>query len=345
MENSVGSGGSTIGDPVLEGISVRLAEGKEFFDNGKAAPVKSDFVVEGTYRISEEETYLDVIPNDNFMLEIPENFATNGGRITVQSGEFTAFMDIDLTPVRLSSLYLLSKPYIVTYKAGDTFSSEGMRVEASYNDGTVVHVGTEYAVETTGPLTVGTENVTISYSKDGEKVTCDVPISVMSAAAFTNGKIVALEAEEDAVVGEGEPFASAAVTLRATYESGNRLLISADDYTIVNAEETALLGDAPILDIRARDGEVSLRCPLRVVAHREAEDGSSTGGGDTNVTLTKGGVLRITADATSICSADIRISLNSPGLTYGKLNRTLAITVNGAIRAIDADVELQHVGQ
>ena len=115
------SNNQTYDEPILQSISVRLQDGKAFYKNGKANPVKTDFVVEGTYAISELETITDEISPSDYNMEIPSDFAINGGTISVTYKEFTSSLDIALIDVKLSSLYPLTMPYKVYYKVGETF--------------------------------------------------------------------------------------------------------------------------------------------------------------------------------------------------------------------------------
>ena len=104
-----------VSDPVLEGLTLTLKEGKEYYANGKAFPVKSDFVLKATYSIG-VDVYDDEVLADKFTLTVPEDFSENGGRVTATFEEKEAFLDISLTPVILDKLYFLEKPYIVCYK-------------------------------------------------------------------------------------------------------------------------------------------------------------------------------------------------------------------------------------
>ena len=266
-----------VSDPVLEGLTLTLKEGKEYYANGKAFPVKSDFVLKATYSIG-VDVYDDEVLADKFTLNVPKGFSENGGRVTATFEEKEAFLDISLTPVMLDKLYFLEKPYIVCYKENENFSPDGMKLEAAYNDGTIVEVGGDYVIDD-NLMTIGKTSVKATFTHKGESVRLDIPVSVLREEEFTNGKLLSVKAENAPTVKDGETLSSSDILLRGTFESGNRIILSADDFTLKNGDNKAIFGEKTIAELRFKDNaELQYLLPLKVFSRTEAENGRITGG-------------------------------------------------------------------
>lgn len=264
-------------DPVLVSLDLALADGTEFFANGKASPVKSNFVLSATYSIG-VDTYVDEVSADKYSLEVPDDFSQNGGTVKATFEDQTASVDITLTPVKLIELRFVEQPYIVCYKENDTFSPDGMVLEAVYNDKTVIAVGNDYTIDD-DKMTIGKDAVTATFERDGEQVSLRIPVTVMKSSEFTNGKLMSVVAEEEPVVGDGELIAQSKFTLRGTFESGNRIVLSASDYNIANGDKTAIFGKKSKLElIFVANDKLKLSLPLSVYKRTEAENGTVVGG-------------------------------------------------------------------
>ena len=82
-----------------------------------------------------------------------------------------------LSLVKLVSISITTAPTKTAYKAGETFSTAGMVVTATYSDGTS-QVCTGYSVSPSGTLRAGMTSVTIQYTEDGITVSATQTISV-----------------------------------------------------------------------------------------------------------------------------------------------------------------------
>ena len=89
-------------------------------------------------------------------------------------------------PQKTLSSISLSGNYKTTFTLGDTFSSEGLVVTASYSDGTSQTV-TGYSVSKPDMLTSGTKTVTISYAEDNVSVTATYEIVINKKLAPASG--------------------------------------------------------------------------------------------------------------------------------------------------------------
>lgn len=78
---------------------------------------------------------------------------------------------------KLSSIAVTTDPTTTTYEYGDTFSSSGMVVTATYSDSTTATV-TPTSISPTSLTTVGTQTITISYKDDSVSSAVTTTISV-----------------------------------------------------------------------------------------------------------------------------------------------------------------------
>lgn len=83
----------------------------------------------------------------------------------------------------LQSLEITTPPDKTYYTPGDTFDPAGMVVTAMYKGGLSKPV-MDYTIAPDGPLEVGTEKVTISYTENGMTVTAEQAISIITAHIY-----------------------------------------------------------------------------------------------------------------------------------------------------------------
>jgi uncharacterized repeat protein (TIGR02543 family) len=79
----------------------------------------------------------------------------------------------------LQSIVITTAPIKTTYKYGETFSTAGMVVKATYNDGSVNANFTDYEVDKTGTLTMS--DTTITLTANGTSITTTQAITVTKA--------------------------------------------------------------------------------------------------------------------------------------------------------------------
>lgn len=247
----------------FNGIELKVAEGRGFYDNGRSAPTKADFVLEGKYAIDGRE-YAEEITE--YTLTVPEDFAANGGRVTAdyihretktvevekvietESGTetvveeeeqtvetpYSTYLDLTLETVVPQSLMLEHAPYTTVYPAGAQFDPKGMNVTVKYNDGTQSTASVPLADLTIpdSALTEDTTGITVSARVYGYDVSGNVPVRVEPADTFDNGTLRDLVVDGDVKLPAGDRLSSLAPTVLGRYASGNYVALKSDEYLL-----------------------------------------------------------------------------------------------------------------
>lgn len=353
----------------FEGLSVSVNDGVTYYATGKARPKKDDLTVIAHF--SEKGKIFDrILDYSEYELVVPEDFSKNGGSITVKylyqpekaEGATedpapivrTTDVKIALTPVVLTGIKVLSAPYRVYYSDEMSFDLEGVKLEAIFNCGEKVILGaSDVVAKSEGNLAVGTESVKVSYTHADVTVETDIAIAVDSAAEYDDGAIVEINAEGKPLVIDGQSLAEAKPIVRATYKSGNRLLLSPDKYSVSGNANQASFFNACILDITL-NGNSSISCKtsaaVRFVA--EAEDATANGGTKNTVTaqdgssvtvlenLTNGNTLSFVINSDTIAKGKFSLRIASNSANSLKLTDILVIKVNGRHILVPSSVSL-----
>lgn len=283
----------------LLGITANLGAGVEFYDNGKAAPTTDDFEVMAHFTEKGQERDEMLMPSD-FELIVPADFAQKGGTVTIKYSwtsptaeegaepkVLTADVPVSLTHVALKKLTVTSKPYRIYYSDEMSFEKEGMEAKAEYNDGSYVMLTErDLEVKTTGSLEAGTTAATVSYNDDESEVTADVPVTVVGASEYDDGDIVSIDTDGEVYLSEGDILADVKPSVRATYVSGNRLLLGdSNAYTVEGNTEKASFMKNCVITIRLKDdSSISKRVAATVRNGIDAEAAEKTDGEDVTVT-------------------------------------------------------------
>lgn len=283
----------------LLGITANLGAGVEFYDNGKAAPTTDDFEVMAHFTEKGQERDEMLMPSD-FELIVPADFAQKGGTVTIKYSwtsptaeegaepkVLTADVPVSLTHVALKKLTVTSKPYRIYYSDEMSFEKEGMEAKAEYNDGSYVMLTErDLGVKTKGPLEAGMTAATVSYNDGESEVTADVPVTVVGASEYYDGDIVSIDTDGEVYLSEGDILANVKPSVRATYVSGNRLLLGdSNAYTVEGNTEKASFMKNCVITIRLKDdSSISKRVAATVRNGIDAEDAGKTGGEDVTVT-------------------------------------------------------------
>lgn len=281
------------------GITATLADGVTYYDNGKASPKRDDFNVMAHFT-EKGKNFDELLRSDSFDISVPDDFADNGGAVTIsytwtpEDGSDdatpvtkTAEVSLTLEAVRLQSLALTELPYRVYYGNDMAFESEGMSAEARYNDGTTVALSAEDLKAPSGTLTSGTEEVYVSWSDGSDEVSMPVPVTVVDSSSYDDGDILSIRGEGEVYLNEGAPLASAQPVVRATYDSGNRLIpdgVYSDMFDVEGNIENASFMKNCILTVSLKGSEnVSCRVAAKVRNGIEAEEASYEGGKELTV--------------------------------------------------------------
>ena len=348
----------------FDGISVSVNDGVVYYATGKARPKKEDLTVIAHF--SEKGKDFDkILDPSEFDLVVPDNFSVNGGSITVkylyqpEKAEDAAEdpapiirsseLNISLTPVVLTSLKVLSSPYRVYYSDEMSFEKDGIKLEAGFNCGEkIILDAADIEVLTTGNLSVGTESAKISYTSGDVTLEADVPITVASAAEYDDGEIIKIKADDGAYasVAHGQsPETANPPSVRATYKSGNRLLLAPNEYSITSETETAYFYNSCILKISLNSNPaIACQMAANVSYMGEAEDATAVGGtkadisdalfssGATVGTMTgfkDGDSLTFTINSENIVKAPLSIRIANMSDSDINLAEIITVKVNG----------------
>lgn len=370
----------------FEGISASVVDGTLFYNNGRAQPIGSDFDVIAHFSEKGKE-FTTKLNSNEFSVNAPADFANNGGKVTISytytyedenkeddiapvSETKTTEVYLSLTDVELTRLLVNSRPYKIYYCEGEKFEKDGITATAIYNDGTKIELESkDLKIETTTGLATTNKVATISYSDGKGSVNADVPITVDSKADFNNGYVLSIEQDGDITLNEGQMLSEAIPSIRATYESGNRLLLSNDAYTVDgNLEEASVLKNC-ILSVRLKaDLDITCNVAVRVRKALEAENAVITGGstkevkgykiindsyveiGNTTVVEKASKLIfNLSSDKVSRTNLSIKLAnrtLNSEGnkIEAIKLNEILSIKVNNHFFPINDNATLSTHG-
>lgn len=274
------------------GITAELNDNVIYYANGKAMPKADDFTVIAHYT-EQGEAFDKVLSSDSFTVGAVNDFALNGGDITIrytfvpQAGEtatnrteeFTATVPYELKKVVPVSIVRNGTPYRVLYADNMSFDGNGLSATVTFNDGSTEVVKNNefnYGKET---LTAGMTNIGVVWSRGGTELPFDCPVKVVSASTYDDGKIVSITPESAIYVDAGAQISSLKPTIRATYESGNRLIIDKNSYIVSGNIQYAQLTKTCLLTISlASDSSVFTRIPAIVKSGIKAKDATVTGG-------------------------------------------------------------------
>lgn len=264
--------------PKVESLTVELKEGVRFFANDLADPKAEHFTVIANY-IKGEEKYSEPVEEGDFTLNVPGDFYSKGGDVQITYKGTSATVSITLEPVVVETLKVLETPYTVKYAQGTAFDPAGMIIQAVYNDGSVkILTAEEYVVDTNTALTTSDNKVTVSYQIGDIIKTVDVEIGV--STTLDNGEVESIVIIGNPIVRAGSTVNTAIVEVNAVYESGNRKLLSADEYTISGSDdETTRLGKSYNVTVTYNADTTKTATAQAIIRHSlQGENGFVVGG-------------------------------------------------------------------
>lgn len=333
-----------------DGLTVTLNDDVVYYATGKARPNKDDFTVIAHF--SEKGKAFDkILDNSEYELVIPDNFAENGGSISVKhlyqpekaEGATedpapivrSAELKIDLVPVVLTGLKILATPYRVYYSEGMSFEKDGIKLEASFNSGEKVVLDAGDVKVHDENLSIDTESVKVAYNNADVTVDVNVPVKVVAASEYDDGAIISINAEGQPVVFDGQSLSEAKPIVRATYKSGNRLIISEDKYTVSGMTEKASFFNSCILDVSLNSNpNVSCKIAAAVRFTAEAENATVSAGAVKNtVTAADGSSVTVVENISG--GNSIAFAFNSDANAKGKFTLRLATTLAEKVNLTD----------
>lgn len=300
------------------GITATLNENVVYYDNGKASPKNTDFTV--VAHMTEKGVESDKILFPSEYTVMPEkDFSKKGGNLTVsytftpeaKEGEeepqpkvLTQTVPYTLEKVVPVSLERNSLPYRIVYSDKMPFDGEGMTARVTFNDGSVQTVGNDEFVYSQTALAAGTEEVAIVWSRGGTEFGFECPVTVVPAADYNDGYITAIAPAGTIYLQPGADTSAAKPPIRATYESGNRLLLDENMYTVRGNTAKASFTSKCILNVfLATDASIFTRTAAIVKSGIRAENATLTQAEKVNIyetELTDGGYVTSEIETTVV---------------------------------------------
>ena len=164
----------------------------------------------------------------------PTALSTAGAQtVTVNYGGKTATFTVNVQDVTLSGIVVASKPSKVNYFVGDTLDTTGLKLTATYNNGTTQTITGGFTCTPTALTSAGAQTVTVSYGGKTATFTVSVELPVLPFVTLTfdptDGVLDLADTPEKTVYpGEAygrlpEPTADGMVFLGWYTESGKRI--------------------------------------------------------------------------------------------------------------------------
>lgn len=261
----------------LESITVQLNEGVRYFANDIADAKPEHFTVVANY-IKGEEKYSEPVEIGKYTVTAPTDFYANGGDVVIKFKNKSVTMNFKLEPVLMEALEIVQTPYTVHYAQGASFDVAGMVVKGIYNDGStkILEAG-EYIVDTTKELALSDKEVQVSYKVGEATISASVKIDV--STTVNDGDVDSIIIIGNPVVKAGSTVDTATVEVNAVYESGNRKLLSADEYTISGVTETTRLGKTYNVTVTYKADTTKSATAKAIIRHTlQGENGFIVGG-------------------------------------------------------------------
>ena len=131
---------------------------------------------------------------------------------------------------KIIEINIKQDPNKMEYIEGQNFESKGMKIEATYDDGTTEEIN-NYQVTNGSNLKLGQTSVTISYTENGVTKTVEQPITV-NRKTITITSIRVKQEPNKKVYIEGQNFESTGMKIEATYNNGTTEEVS--NYQVTN---------------------------------------------------------------------------------------------------------------
>ena len=153
--------------------------------------------------------------------------------VTVNYGGKTATFTVNVQDVTLSGIAIASNPTKTSYFVGDTLDTTGLKLTATYNNGTTQTITSGFTCTPTALSTAGAQTVTVNYGGKTATFTVNVELPVLPFVTLTfdptDGVLDLADTPEKTVYpGEAygrlpEPTADGMVFLGWYTESGKRI--------------------------------------------------------------------------------------------------------------------------
>ena len=189
---------------------------------------KTGMIVNATYNDGTSKVI------ENYTIENGTNLQKEDYGVTIKYTEDgvtkTTIQDIMVVEKMVESIEITQAPSKTSYLAGQSFDKTGMKVVATYNDGTSSEI-TNYTVEDGENLEEGKTSVTVTYMEDSVIVSATQNISVLPNELK---QIEITQGASKTEYIEGEKFNADGIVVTATYEDGTTRTI--DNYKVIDED-------------------------------------------------------------------------------------------------------------
>ena len=210
---------------ILTKIEVTTQPSKTTYIEGQNFD-KTDMKVTATYNNGTTKEVTNYTITDGNNLTVEKTSVTVG--YTEDGITKTTTVPITVNKKSLSKIDVTTQPSKTTYIEGQNFDKAGMKVTATYSDGTSKEV-TNYTITDGNNLTVGKTSVTVSYTEEGVTKTTTVPITVNKKSL---SKIDVTTQPSKITYIEGQNFDKTDMKVTATYNNGTTKEVT--NYTITD---------------------------------------------------------------------------------------------------------------
>ena len=163
--------------------------------------VRATYNNNSTSNVSSELTY-----------SAPDMSKAGTKTVTVSYGGKSTSFDITVTALAVSSIAITTKPSKVSYIVGETFSTSGMKVTATYNNNTTKDVTSSVTVSKPDMTSAGTKTVTVTFG--GKSATFNITVSNATVSSIA---ITTKPSKVSYIV--GETFSTSGMKVTATYNN------------------------------------------------------------------------------------------------------------------------------
>ena len=253
----------TVAENSITGITAELADATKNWIEGNAFSA-SDVSVTPTWKSGKAGTKL---ASTEYTVS-PTTLTKDTNAITVTYKTFTQTVAITVAAKSVTKIEVTAKPTKLTYQYGETFSSDGLKVTATYNNGTTAELAsTAYTVSAPTMTKLGEQAVTVTYG-DTIKDTFIITIS-----DYITG-ITAQLADATKKWTDGDTFTASDVTVKAVYASGkDPVTQAAGTYTV---SPTALTKDTKKITVTHTATNKTAEIAITVAAKTYPSDISVT---------------------------------------------------------------------
>ena len=200
---------------VLESIEITTPPTKTSYLVGEDFD-KTGMVVKAKYSDGNSEEITDYTITDGTKLKLDQQ------SVTISYNGKTVTQAIEVKENSVKSLEIKTAPTKKEYLAGEDFDDAGMKIEATYDDGTKKEV-TDYTIKDGKNLKNGQTSVTIEFG--GKTVTQEITVTANPVEKI---EIKKEPNKVDYVV--GQDFDTTGMVVEVTYQSG--LVKRVEDYTV-----------------------------------------------------------------------------------------------------------------